>query len=46
VLGIFAMSGVMLACASLARMVWIWLGGERRFEVRSAAIDADPVSTV
>ncbi len=46
VLGIFAMSGVMLACALLAGMVWIWLGGEGCLRAQSAGIDADPASMV
>jgi MFS transporter, DHA1 family, multidrug resistance protein len=46
VLGIFAMSGVMLACACVAGAVWIWLGREGCVEAQSAAINAGPASMV
>ena len=45
-LGLFAMSGVMLACTLLAGIIWIWLGGKGRFEAPSIAVDANPASII
>ncbi|WP_213766203.1 multidrug effflux MFS transporter [Caballeronia sp. dw_19] len=46
ILGIFAMSGVMAACALLAGMVWIWLGKRDGIESPSADVDANSTSPV
>lgn len=46
VLGIFAMSGVMAACALLAGMVWIWLGKRDGIESPSTDVDANSTSPV
>jgi len=46
VFGIFAMSGVMAACALLAGMVWIWLGQRGGVETPSAVVDANSTSPV
>jgi DHA1 family bicyclomycin/chloramphenicol resistance-like MFS transporter len=46
VLGIYSMSGVMIACALLAGMVWIWLGQRGGVETPSTVADANSTSTI
>jgi DHA1 family bicyclomycin/chloramphenicol resistance-like MFS transporter len=45
-LGIFSMSGVMIACALLAGIAWIWLGQRGGVETPSTIADANSTSTI
>jgi DHA1 family bicyclomycin/chloramphenicol resistance-like MFS transporter len=45
-LGIFAMSGVMAACALLAGIAWIWLGRRGGIETPSAVANVNPASSI